>query len=86
MRYADTNIFIRYLIRDDTVKAEAVRDLVERLAAGTEEVVTSAFVAAEMIYVLTSKHHYGLSREDAATRVFAILDLPGVLMPQKSTV
>jgi predicted nucleic acid-binding protein len=34
MRFIDTNIFIRYLTRDDPAKAERVKQLLERTQRG----------------------------------------------------
>ena len=86
MRFIDTNVFIRYLTGDDPVKEGASRLLMERLAAGEEEALTSESVVAENIYVLTSRSHYGLTREDAVARLLPAVQARGLRLPDKAVV
>lgn len=84
MRFLDTNVFLRYLTRDDEVKAEAARELFLRLRSGEERATTSESVVAEIVYVLASRAHYGLGREDIRARVRPLLGLTGLVLPQRA--
>ena len=53
-RFLDTNILVRYLIRDDEEKALACLTLLERAGRGEEKLVTSDLVIAEVVWVLGS--------------------------------
>lgn len=48
MKFLDTNIFLRYLVRDDLVKARATRALFQRVRRGAEVGATSEAVVAEI--------------------------------------
>lgn len=86
MRFLDTNVFIRYLAWDDLVKGAASQNLFEALAKGEDEVMCSESVVAEIMFVLTSNRHYGLTREDAAQRVQPILTAQGLHFPDKRAI
>lgn len=87
MRFADTNIFLRYLVQPvteiDRVRAEACRELFERVSAATEEITTSEAVLAEIVDVLTSPRQYGLSPVDVVARLKPIVALPGLKLARK---
>ena len=54
MKFVDTNIFIRYLTRDDESKAQACYKLFQQVREGDEELFTTETVIAEIAYVLSS--------------------------------
>ncbi len=84
MRFLDTNVILRYLTRDDEVKAEACYQLFERASRGEEILVTCEAIVAEVVYVLSSpRAGYQLNRRDIAARLFPILSLRGLKLPQK---
>ena len=83
MRYIDANVILRYLTRDDPVKAQACYALLRRVESGDEDVTTSEVIIHEVLYVLTSRAQYGLSHEDAASRLRPVLALRGLKMPRK---
>lgn len=83
MRFLDANVVLRYLTRDDLVKGAACFALFQRVKAGDEEVVTSEVILHEILYVLSSKAHYGLSHDEAAARLRPILMLRGMKLPRK---
>ena len=85
MKLLDTNIILRYLTRDDEVKAAACFDLFQRLKQGEEEVVTFESIITEVVYVLSSRSHYGLSHEDIRARLTPILLLRGLRLREKRT-
>ena len=74
-QYIDTNVILRYIIRDDSVKASAVNDLFIAARAGKVTLVMTEIVLADVIYVLSSPNLYGLSRDAAVARVLPIVDI-----------
>jgi uncharacterized protein len=55
MRFVDTNIFIRYLTKDNPRKAEACFALFHRAKQGEEALTTSETVIGDVVYVLSAK-------------------------------
>lgn len=86
MRFIDANVLLRYLTRDDPEKAAASYALLMRLRAGTEVVVTSEAIIAEVTYVLASPRLYNLPHDGIAARLFPVLRLRGLRLPHKRTV
>ena len=84
MRFLDTNIILRYLTRDDEVKAQACFELFQRLKRGEEEVSTCEAIVTEVAYVLSSpRAPYRLSHEEIRARLSPILALRGLKLPHK---
>ncbi len=88
MTFLDTNIFLRYLTRDDEMKAEACKALFERLDRGEEQATTSESIIAEVAYVLSARTGagYGLSPREVAGRLKPLLGLTGLKLLQKPNV
>ena len=87
MRFLDTNLLLRFLTGDDPDKAQAVLQLLQRVRAGEEELMTSETVVAEIFYVLTrEKSRYRVPREDVIDRLLPILTMDGVNMVAKPAV
>jgi predicted nucleic acid-binding protein len=84
MRFVDTNIFIRYLTRDDPAKAERVKQLLERAQRGEVALVTSETVIAELVFVLSSPRLYHLTRDRIRTLLIPIVSLKGLKLPNRS--
>ncbi|NJN82008.1 MAG: type II toxin-antitoxin system VapC family toxin [Caldilineaceae bacterium] len=83
--FVDTNIFLRFLTRDDPEKAEACQTLFQRARSGEADLVTSESVIAEVVFVLSSPRLYDLSRQDIRARLYPLLTLPGLRLPQRET-
>ncbi len=84
MKFLDTNVILRYLTRDDEVKAEACYKLFQRVNNGEENLVTCEAIIAEVVYVLrSSRAGYGLNRDEIRARLIPILSLRGLRLPQK---
>jgi predicted nucleic acid-binding protein len=84
MRFLDTNIILRYLTKDDEVKARACYELFQRFQSGDETVQTCEAVVAEVAYVLASpRGPYRLSHEEIRARLLPILMLRGLKLPHK---
>ena len=62
----DTNVLVRYLVRDDVEQAEAARALLESLAADAPGYICREIsVAVELVWVL--ERAYRFSRDQIAT-------------------
>lgn len=82
-RFLDTNILVRYLIRDDEEKALACLTLLDRAGRGEEKLVTSDLVIAEAVWVLGSSRWYGLARAEIVDLLKPIISLSGLQIPSK---
>lgn len=85
MFFVDTNIFLRHLTGDDPKKAQACLDLFERAERNEVTLTTSESVIAEIVYVLSSKSVYGLSREEIRSRLYPLLSLQGLKLTNRKT-
>lgn len=84
MKFVDTNVFLRFLTRDDETKAEACLRLFQRLDAGLDEATTCEAVLAEVVYVLSSRGSaYNLPAEEIAARLRPLLSARGLKLPNK---
>lgn len=83
MRFLDTNIILRYLTRDDEVKAAACFALFQRVKQGKETIVTTEAIISEAVYVLSSRAHYHLGHAEIRDRLAPILTLRGLKLPKK---
>jgi uncharacterized protein len=81
--FIDTNIFLRYLTRDDPDKAEACYQLLEKARKNEVLLTTSESVLAEIVYVLASPRLYNLSRADVRARLYPLLALEGLRLPDR---
>lgn len=82
-QFVDTNIFIRYLTRDDPQKAEACLRLFEQAKASEVILTTSESVPAEVVFVLGSPPGYRLSRVDVRARLYPLVALEGLKLPDR---
>lgn len=85
MHFIDTNIFIRYLTKDDPDKAQACFELFQQAAAKQTVLTTTEAVITEVVYVLSSKKTYGLARGDIRARLYPLLSTVGLQLPQRRT-
>jgi predicted nucleic acid-binding protein len=85
MHFVDTNIFIRYLTKDDPVKAQACFQLFQQAAANQITLTTTEAVITEVVYVLASKRTYNLGRQEIRTRLYPLLSVAGLQLPQRQT-
>jgi len=75
--FVDTNVFLRFLTRDDPRKADDVRALFQAAIDGRLSLVTSVLVIAEIVWTLES--FYQLEKTDIAEKVEIILDTPNLV-------
>ena len=86
VRFVDTNVFLRHLTGDDPAKARACLELFRQAQRGEVNLTTSETVIAEVVYVLASPQAgYGLSRTEIRQRLYPLLLLPGLKLPDRRT-
>jgi predicted nucleic acid-binding protein len=85
MQFLDTNIFIRYLTRDDPDKAKACFELFKRASADEIALTTTETVISEVVYVLSSKKTYNLTRSEIRVRLYPLLSVNGLQLSERST-
>jgi predicted nucleic acid-binding protein len=83
IRFLDTNIFLRYLTKDDPEKAERCFELFQRVKAGSEAVTTSESVIAEVVFVLSSAKLYAVPRDRVRSLLAPMLMLRGLRLPNR---
>jgi predicted nucleic-acid-binding protein len=79
----DANTLVRFLTRDDPVKAAAVRSLLQRAARGEIALRLSAFAFGEVVFVLEKVYHW--SKAEIASRAGALLALAGLDVEEAPT-
>lgn len=82
-QFVDTNIFLRYLIKSDPDKTQACYELFKRAERNEVTLTTSEAVIAEVVFVLSSKRHYQLGREEIKQKLYPIISLRGLKLPQR---
>jgi predicted nucleic-acid-binding protein len=80
----DTNVLIRYLIRDDQPQYERARRLIDREVAKGEPVLVSLLVLLEAEWVLRSR--YELAKADIVTAFSALLDTADLVFEDEPSV
>jgi predicted nucleic acid-binding protein len=86
MPFIDTNIFLRYLTKDDPDKAQACFELFKRAESNQIVLTATETVIAEVVYVLSSKRTYNLPRDQIRARLYSLLTLQGLRLPQRRMV
>lgn len=82
-RFVDTNIFLRYLTGGDEAKSRACYALFKKAQASEVVLVTSEAIIAEIVYVLSSQKHYDLNPEEIKRRLYPLLSLRGLRLPNR---
>ncbi len=81
IRFVDTNVFLRFLTRDDPAKSERCRRLFEQAIAGSVSLRTSELVIAEIVWTLLS--YYELPKSAVIEKVGQILNTPNLVVPNQ---
>jgi predicted nucleic acid-binding protein len=76
--FVDTNVFLRFLTRDDPTTFERCRRLFEQAVAGSFTLRTSELVIAEIVWTLLS--YYDLPKSVVIEKVGQILNTPGLVV------
>jgi len=69
--FVDTNVFLRFFVKDVESLYEKARELFERAEAGKVKLETSELVIAEIVWVLES--FYGFTRKEVADVLTTLL-------------
>ena len=83
MRFIDSNIFLRHLLKDHSEQSPACFALIRDIEQGREQVWTTDLVVSEIVFVLSSKKLYNLDRERIRELLLPLIELPGIKLPQK---
>jgi predicted nucleic-acid-binding protein len=80
----DTNVIIRYLVRDDQMQFEKARRLIKRAADRSERVLVNLLVLLETEWVLRSR--YELSKPEILSVFSALLDVADLAFEDEPSV
>jgi len=83
-RFIDTNVFLRYLTRDDPSKFERCRAMFRKAIGGEIQITTSGIVIAELIWTLSS--YYKVPKADVIEKVSVIVGTESLFIPDKDVV
>jgi uncharacterized protein len=75
MQFVDTNVFIRYFTKDNPKKAQDCLELFQKAERGEIELTTSEAIIAEVVFILSSKKLYSLSREEIRNRLYPVFSI-----------
>ena len=81
---ADTCFFLRYLTGEPSDQAEMAERVLRRAMAGELELIVPAMVIAEIVWTLETSV-FNLSKQEASEKAIAILNMPGVQVPNART-
>jgi len=81
--FVDTNIFLRFLTRDEPYKAERIFRLFKSAREGKIKLLTSDLVIAEVVWVLTSSELYNFSKEEVIESFLPLILEDYIELPSK---
>lgn len=82
--FVDTNVFLRFFIRDVESFYDKARELFEKAESGQARLETSDLVIAEIVWVLES--YYGFSKAEIKEVVDAILETRNLKVTNNSRI
>lgn len=80
-KFVDTNVFLRYLTKDDLSKYDRCRQMFKRALEGEITISTSGMVIAELIWTLLS--YYKVPKAEVIEKVSVILGTENLFVPDK---
>jgi predicted nucleic acid-binding protein len=83
-RFIDTNIFLRYLTKDDPSKYDKCREIFKKAVEGKIELATSGIVVAELIWTLLS--YYKVQKADVIEKISIIVNTDNLHIPDKNII
>jgi predicted nucleic acid-binding protein len=83
-KFVDTNIFLRYLTKDDPSKYDRCRELFKNAIGGKIALATSGIVIAELIWTLLS--YYKISKVEVIEKVSIIVGTDELYLPDKEMI
>jgi predicted nucleic acid-binding protein len=82
--FVDTNIFLRYLTKDDPSKYEKCREMFKKAMKGDIAITTSGMVIAELVWTLLS--YYKVPKAEVVEKVSVIVGTKNLSIPDKHVV
>lgn len=83
-KFIDTNIFLRYLTKDDLAKYEKCKELFKKAMDGKIALSTSEMVIAELIWTLIS--YYKVPKAEVIEKISIIVGTENLYIPGKDIV
>ena len=83
LKFVDTNIFIRFLTKDDISKAERCFALFQMANEKKTLLTTSESVLAEVVYILSSKNLYKLDPTSIYQLLLPVINIKGLKLSSK---
>ena len=80
----DTNVLVRFLVRDDQTQFEKVRKLLKREVSNGRRVFINQLVLLETEWVLRSR--YGLAKTQMLDTISGLLDAPDVQLEDEPSI
>ena len=80
----DTNVLVRFLVRDDEAQFERARKLIKREVAAGRRIFVSQLVLLETEWVLRSR--YSLSKNQIVAAISGLLDAADVQFEDEPTI
>jgi len=80
-KFVDTNVFLRYLTKDDLSKYERCREMFKKALEEEIAISTSGMVIAELIWTLLS--YYILPKAEVIEKVLVIVGTESLFIPDK---
>src|SRR4030067_1505999 len=85
-KFVDTNIFLRFLTKDDAEKAQKILRFFEVAQNKRWQLVTSDLVIAEVVWVLTSKRLFNFPKEKVKESMLPLLLEDFISFPAKGSI
>jgi len=82
--FIDTNIFLRYLTKDDPSKYDKCREIFKKGVEGKVELATSGIVIAELIWTLLS--YYKVQKADVIDKISILVSTDNLYIPDKDII
>jgi predicted nucleic acid-binding protein len=82
--FVDTNIFLRYLTKDDPLKYEKCKQMFKKAMKGEIAITTSGMVIAELVWTLLS--YYKVPKAEVVEKVTVIVGTKNLSIPDKRIV
>ncbi|MGR3177459.1 MAG: PIN domain-containing protein [Candidatus Anammoxibacter sp.] len=83
-KFVDTNIFLRYLTKDDPAKYDRCKEIFKDAVEGKVYLATSGMVIAELIWTLSS--YYKVPKEDVIEKVSIIISTESLHIPDEDII
>lgn len=80
--FVDSNVFLRFLIKDDEQKFKRCRRFFEDVETGEIKIIISSFILAEIVWVLRS--FYQFQKQEILRALRAIISLKNLRIRDKS--